>query len=160
MTSLCSIFTDALGFNVRIGRMVVAEPGEKRAPLVMFDLAALIPLCRTLSERMEQTMSAAGIPYEDAEAEMPFIESGRLQVGSRQRTDLGALWTMDEEHGRRMVQLRIDVEAMLAKYDYLGVHIHEETPDEIAARRKAREGAQEPPGCAADGTDLRDFGDQ
>jgi hypothetical protein len=132
MESISSIFTDALGFRSKLGRLA-CDPAGSRASLVMLDPAALVPVCRALRERGEGELRCAGMPYQDV-TNPPYLDC-TLQVGTgKKREDVGRLWAQDDAGGRVIYQVRLDVEAVLRKLDYWGLHCHNETEEEAKMR--------------------------
>ena len=141
MTSLCSIFTDALGFRSKLGRLAYDAEGVK-APLLMLDPAALVPVCRALKERGEEVLKAAGMPYANI-ARPPLIDASDLQVAKgRGREQVGHLYTDTRDgDGGVLYQARLNVGAVLKHLDYWGLHLHVPSPEEAMARSEAQTGA-------------------
>lgn len=144
---LGNIFCDAAGPTIGLGGLYEQAPGRAIAGL---DLAALLPVCRAkLAACTVPGVAACGqaivlqcacIPYPAIKAP-PFL-AGDLHAsrpGSRTHVKIGYVWSQDDQHGRAIYQVRIDVQAVLKLWGLMWVHVHVPTPEETQAQVAAKE---------------------
>jgi len=96
--------------------------------MVSVDPVNLLKVCRKLGGG---TLNAACIPKLEW-PDPPYIDPSDMQICAARgrRVKVGYVWTLDNEHGHCIYQVRFDVGAVLNRYDRPFFHLHQPTPEE------------------------------
>ena len=95
------------------------------------DLVTLLPVCRKLREGV---LNGCCLPGLDV-LEPPFIEPSDLQICGRKgkRVKVGYVYTMSD-HRNAAYQIRFDIAEVLKHWDYVRIHCHIPTEEELKER--------------------------
>lgn len=115
----------------RLGNIILTHPervtigsihydAKRDNSLVGLDLAALLPVCRKTEMKELCGWCRPLIEITD----VPYL-LGDIQVTLKtKRIKVGWLMSSDDEHGRVVYAVRLDVETILSRWDRIFLHVH------------------------------------